>query len=84
MQGHKVVFQIEVCKILAVKQLRGQLLQAAVGQVDGVHPLGRNLTETRRSGAEGCRRAHIVPEDAQLQGTFEAVRCQRRCSVYES
>lgn len=79
MQGHEVVFQIQVCKVLAVEELRGQLLQTAAGQVDGAHPLGRDLTETGRLVAD---RLPTGPEE--VKATFEAVLCQRRCSVYES
>lgn len=46
-RGHEVVFEIEVGEVLAVKQLSGQLLQAAARQVDWVHPLGRDLTHWR-------------------------------------
>lgn len=78
MQRHEVAFQVEVRQVLAVKELRGQLLQTAAGQVHGVHPLGGDLTETGRlEGGGACP----LPQDA---GTLEAVRCQRRCSVYES
>lgn len=45
MQRNEVVFQIEVCEVVAVKELSGQLLQAAARQVDRVHPLGRDLTK---------------------------------------
>lgn len=33
-RGHEVVFEVEVGQVLAVKQLSGQLLQAAARQVD--------------------------------------------------
>lgn len=33
-QRHEVVFEIEVCEVLAVKELSRQLLQAAARQVD--------------------------------------------------
>lgn len=34
MQGNEVVFEIEVCEVMAVKELSRQLLQAAAGQVN--------------------------------------------------
>ncbi len=49
MQRNEVVFEIEVCEVLAVKELSRQLLQTAARQVDRVHPLGHNLTKR-----EGC------------------------------
>lgn len=48
-QRHEVVFQIEVRQVVAVKQLSGQLLQAAARQVHRVHPLGRDLEGTGRT-----------------------------------
>ncbi len=49
-QRNEVVFEIEVCEIVAVKELSGQLLQAAAGQVHRVHPLRGDLTKRERDG----------------------------------
>lgn len=57
----EVVFKVEVGEVLAVEQVRGQLLQAAAGQIDGIDPLGHHLDgrRGRRDGGGGgasCRR----------------------------
>lgn len=41
----EVVFKVEVGEVLAVEQVRGQLLQAAAGQIDRIDPLGHHLDE---------------------------------------
>lgn len=37
------MFKVEVGEVLAVEQVRGQLLQAAAGQIDRIDPLGHHL-----------------------------------------
>lgn len=51
----EVVFKVEVGEVLAVEQVRGQLLQAAAGQIDRIDPLGHHL-DGRRGRWVSCRR----------------------------
>lgn len=50
------MFKVEVGEVLAVEQVRGQLLQAAAGQIDRIDPLGHHLEERGRGFAEGKQR----------------------------
>lgn len=47
-QGHEVVLEVKVRKVLAVEQLSGQLLQAAARQVHRIHPLRGDLSHEDR------------------------------------
>lgn len=47
MQRYEVVLKVEVGEVAAVKELIWQLLQAAAGQVNRVHPLRCNLDKKR-------------------------------------
>lgn len=47
------MFKVEVGEVLAVEQVRGQLLQAAAGQIDRIDPLGHHLDGRRRGEMGG-------------------------------
>lgn len=50
----EVVFKVEVGEVLAVEQVRGQLLQAAAGQIDRIDPLGHHLDGKGVGGGWGA------------------------------
>lgn len=85
------MFKVEVGEVLAVEQVRGQLLQAAAGQIDRIDPLGHHLdgrvgggggvAEGKQRGErETWRQKRIIPATQDSAGGIlpcsEGVKCR--------